>query len=65
MIPSHEEVSMPATQDQTARGDRADEPKKVYSKPQIEDYGTVVELTGTGSGTVEDGGLVAFSGAAG
>lgn len=43
----------------------AETAKKPYQKPQIEDYGTVVELTGTGSGTIEDGGGVfAFSGAA-
>lgn len=39
--------------------------KKPYRKPRIEDYGTIVELTGTGGGTVEDtGGTFDFSGAA-
>ncbi|MGD2113455.1 MAG: lasso RiPP family leader peptide-containing protein [Acidobacteriota bacterium] len=40
--------------------------KKPYSSPRIEDYGSVVELTGTGSGAIDDGGgPFAFSGAAG
>ena len=30
--------------------------RKPYSKPHIEDYGSVVELTGTASGTNDDGG---------
>ena len=29
--------------------------KRPYQKPQIEDYGTVVDLTGTGAGTLDDG----------
>lgn len=66
MISGHEEVFMSAIKDQTARGERPGEPKKSYSKPRIEDYGTVAELTGTGSGTVDDGGgPFAASGGAG
>jgi hypothetical protein len=30
--------------------------KKPYSSPRIDDYGSVVELTGTGSGSIPDGG---------
>lgn len=40
--------------------------KKPYHAPRMEDYGSVVELTGTGGGTVEDSGGPSFdfSGAA-
>lgn len=57
---------MPASTDQRdASGGRDDRGRKPYRKPEIEDYGTIVELTGTGSGTVEDtGGAFDFSGAA-
>ena len=42
-------------------------PRKPYSKPVIEDYGSIEELTGTGSGTADDGGGdgFAFSGGSG
>lgn len=45
-------------------GDRS--AKKPYRAPRVEDYGSVVELTGTGDGTVEDTGSPGFdfSGAA-
>lgn len=41
--------------------------KKPYHAPRVEDYGRVVELTGTGGGTIEDAGSPSFdfSGAAG
>lgn len=40
--------------------------KRPYQKPHIEDYGTVIELTGAGSGTIDDGsGPFIRSGAAG
>ena len=67
MIRFQEEISMSASTDQRdAGGGREDHARKPYRKPRIEDYGTIVELTGTGSGTVEDtGGGFDFSGAAG
>ena len=67
MIRNQEEISMPASTDQRdASGGRDDRGRKPYRKPRIEDFGTIVELTGTGSGTVEDtGGTFDFSGAAG
>lgn len=49
----------------TRRGEDARSAKKPYRKPRVESYGSVVELTQTGSGTIEDAGVVAFSGAAG
>lgn len=39
--------------------------KKTYGKPRIEDYGSVVELTGSGGGSIQDGAGPTFSGAAG
>jgi hypothetical protein len=41
-------------------------PKRPYSKPRIDDYGSVVELTRAGEGTIDDGsGPFIRSGAAG
>ena len=41
--------------------------KKTYGKPRIEDYGSIVELTGSGAGSGNDGSGDPFasSGAAG
>ena len=67
MIRSQEETSMLSSSEQRdAGGNREDRgQKKPYRKPQIEDYGSVVELTGTGDGTAEEGGVFEFSGGSG
>jgi hypothetical protein len=41
--------------------------KKPYSKPRVEDYGSVADLTRAGGGTIEDagGGAFDFSGGSG
>lgn len=66
MIRFEEELSMLASTDQRDPNGRPAEPgRKPYRKPRIEDYGSITELTGTGTGTVEDtGGTFDFSGAA-
>lgn len=61
MMQRYEEESMFARSDQRdVIGSRDDRGKKPYRKPRIEDYGSIVELTGTGEGTVEDGGTGTF-----
>ncbi len=47
-------------------GEAAEASRKPYRKPRLEDYGSVVELTGAGSGTTDDGGgSFSFSGSSG
>ena len=61
MIRRYEEESMSARTEQRDGGtSREDRGRKPYRKPRIEDYGSIVELTGTGDGTVEDGGTGGF-----
>ena len=61
MMRHYEEESMFVRSDQRdASGGRDDRGKKPYRKPRIEDYGSIVELTGTADGTIEDGGTGAF-----
>jgi len=65
MIRRSEEEFMDASIEQReAIGGRDDHGKKPYRKPEIEDYGSIVELTGTGDGTAEDGGGI-FDGSGG
>lgn len=57
---------MSAREEQARLGEeRAAPAKRRYQKPRIEDYGTVVELTGTGEGTASDGDPFNGSGAVG